>query len=322
MRNLTLVPSPMSEDVLVDAADWAEISAVFKRDGNVSREDLTRALHRKSGIKEASAQRVAQDAFSELSDRISSCGNSRLELNKYPFKLDANQSLLSVRRPFRLNSNFGLLYWFLLFVTRADMSSKKRVLAGVDPTTVFEQLCADVLRSFWGGDTAFSGSMVVGTSAERVATVSRFKTTIADLCQNLGEGIGWKQGAKPPGGGDGRLDIAAWKKFADNRQGNLFGFAQCKTGVHWREHLTKLQPRTYCNRFMQKQPAIVPLRLYMVPNRIVFHRWEEHTDDGGLLMDRCRLVQYGSNIQSSTLKRCKAWLRAAYDRQKSRRVTS
>ncbi len=322
MRNLSLIPSPASDAVQVDAADWAEITALFRKDGIVSREDLSRALHRRSGIRESRAQELAEDAFNELADRVESCGSGRSEINKYPYSLDSSQVLLSLRKPFRMSSNFGLLYWFLLFVTRADMSSERRALDGVDPTKVFEQLCADVLRTFWGGDSNLSGSMVVGTAGPGVGGANRFQTKIADLCKNLGEGNGWRLGASPPGGGDAKLDIAAWKRFADKRQGGLVGFAQCKTGVHWKQHLTTLQPETYCRRFMQQPLVLVPLRLYMVPNRIVSHRWEEHTLDGGLLMDRCRILQYGGSISPAALRRCKKWTHEAYRRQKSGRVTS
>lgn len=317
MRNLLLTPSPTADDVRVEAADWAEITAVFRKDGIVSRQDLARAIQRRSGIRDQKSQEIAEDVFTEFADRVESCGAASSELNQYPFSLESNQALLSLRRPFRLNSNFGLLYWFLLFATRADMGSQNRTLDGVDPTKVFEQLCADVLCNFWGGGSKFSGAMVVGTAGDG----SQFERTVARLCKNIGEGNGWKPGAVRPGAGDGKLDIAAWRRFADKRQGGLIGFAQCKTGIHWREHLTKLRPETYCRRFMQKPLIIVPLRLYMVPNRIVSHRWEEHTSDGGLLMDRCRLVQYGSRISHTTLRRCKIWMHAAYRRQQSLRVT-
>jgi hypothetical protein len=139
--------------------------------------------------------------------------------------------------------------------------------------------------------------------------------------QFLLDGNGWRLGALSPGGGDAKLDLAAWRRFADKRQGGLLGFAQCKTGVHWKDHLTKLRPETFCRRFFQQVPTVLPVRLYMVPNRIGSHRWEEHSLDGGLLMDRCRILQYGGALSLSTLRQCKRWFHAAYRRQRSGRVT-
>ena len=303
----------------MEAADLAEATTLFQADGNVSREDLARALYRRSSVSEARARQVAEDAFNELSDRLQSCGGGKSELNRYPFSLTVGSTLLSVKRPFRLNSNFGLLYWFLLFVTRADMSSSARTLDRTDPTKVFERLCAEVLAEFWGGESEYSGAMVVGTARAKGKT--EFKTRIDELCRKMGEGNGWRLGALSPGAGDGKLDVAAWKRFADKRQGGLIGFAQCKTGIHWKDHLTKLRPETFCRRFFQQVPTVVPLRLYMVPNRIVSHRWEEHSMDGGLLLDRCRILQYGGHISSSVLRQCKRWVHAAYRRQRSGRVT-
>jgi hypothetical protein len=319
MRSLLLTPPVGADDVVVEAADLAEATALFQADGNVSREDLARVLHRRSGVSEDRARRVAEDAFNELSDRLESCGAGKSELSRYPFALSFGSTLLSLKRPFRLNSNFGLLYWFLLFVTRADMSSTARTLDHTDPTKVFEQLCAEVLCDFWGGSSKYSGAMVVGTASAKGKT--GFKARIAELCQNIGEGNGWRLGAVSPGAGDAKLDLAAWRRFADKRQGGLIGFAQCKTGVHWRDHLTKLQPETFCRRFFQQVPTIVPLRLYMVPHRIGSHRWEEHSLDGGLLMDRCRILQYGGRVSPSTLRQCRRWVHAAYRRQRSGRVT-
>lgn len=319
MRSLLLTPSLGADDVVVEAADLAEMTALFQADGNVSREDLARALHRRQGASEQRARRIAEDAFNELSDRLESCGAGKDELNRYPFSLSDGSTLLSLKRPFRLNSNFGLVYWFLLFVSRADMSSAGRTLDHTDPTMVFERLCADVLSDFWGGESDYSGAMVVGTASARTKT--DFKARIAELCQKIGEGNGWRLGASSPGAGDAKLDLAAWRRFADRRQGGLLGFAQCKTGVHWKDHLTKLRPETFCRRFFQQVPTVLPVRLYMVPNRIVSHRWEEHSMDGGLLMDRCRILQYGGRISRSTVRQCKRWVHAAYKRQKANRIT-
>jgi hypothetical protein len=316
MRSLLLTPSLLADDVIVEAADLAEVTTLFQADGNVSREDLARSLYRRSSVSEDKARRVAEDAFNELSDRLTSCGASGGLLNRYPFRMTPDGTLLSLRRPFRPGSNFGLVYWFLLLVTRADMSSRARTLDDTDPTKVFEQLCAEVLRNFWGGESNYSGAMIVGTGS-----TTQFRMKIDELCTNIGEGNGWKIGALSPGGGDAKLDLAAWRGFADRRQGSLIGFAQCKTGIHWKDHLTKLRPETFCRRFFQQVPTVVPVRLYMVPNRIVSHRWEEHSMDGGLLLDRCRILQYGSRISRSTLRQCRRWVRAAYRRQRSGRVT-
>ncbi len=53
---------------------------------------------------------------------------------------------------------------------------------------------------------------------------------------------------------------------------------------------------------------IEPLRIYMVPHRIIATRWEEDTRAGGLLFDRCRIAHYGSLIEAENLAACRTWL--------------
>jgi hypothetical protein len=85
MRSLLLAPPLGADDVNVEAADLAEVTAMFQADGNVSREDLSRVLRRRSSLSEDQTRKVAEDAFSELSDRVDSCGSSRSEFNRYPW---------------------------------------------------------------------------------------------------------------------------------------------------------------------------------------------------------------------------------------------
>jgi len=54
----------------------------------------------------------------------------------------------------------------------------------------------------------------------------------------------------------------------------------------------------------------------MVPHRVNGSEWNSHTREGGLLLDRCRLVQYGYDISESVFTNCRAWLHAALDRQR------
>lgn len=104
--------------------------------------------------------------------------------------------------------------------------------------------------------------------------------------------------------------------FSDGRTGGLIGFGQCKTGVHWKTHLTKLRPASFCRKYLAQPLILEPVRVYMVPHRVDKADWESHTDEGGLLFDRCRLVQYGHTISKDLTKDCRTWLNAALDRQR------
>ena len=114
-----------------------------------------------------------------------------------------------------------------------------------------------------------------------------------------------------PQSGDRKLDVAVWRRFADNREGGLVGFAQCKTGTHWRDYLTELRPESFCRMFMASPLILDPLRIFMVPCRISRDRWEEDSSRGGLLFDRCRIVQFGDTLSGPVATQCQTWLEAA-----------
>jgi hypothetical protein len=305
------------DDELVEHADWVEISTLFRADHNVSREDLARALIQAQKIRDIDARKASEDAFKELSDRIISCGcsdpNSR---PRYPFTLNEDNTVLQYTG--NHENDAGLLYLFLLTITRADMSSGGRRAIGLDPTELFEILCADVLLEFWGGGSEWSNSMVFGTASEKEANRidRKFPSNINKLCSHLGEGIGWKTTARSPKAGDGGLDLIVYRKFADKRKGGLVGFGQCKTGIHWRKHLGKLNPKAFCGKYLAESLIIEPQEMYFVPCRITSDRWDDDSRDGGLLMDRCRIVQFGDNIEAETLTNCKKWMASVHENQK------
>ena len=313
MRDLLSLPSASEDDAIVNLADWVEMTAILSADRNSSREDLKRAIRRSSGLSDDHVEQLSSDVFTEIEDRLKSCGNSTTGQPLYPFMLDSSSTLLTSR--FMGVTDRSALYIFMLAITRGDMSSQHRTLNGVDPTKLFELLCASVLRNFWGGESSHSGSLVFGTARPSSVTGRKFRNSIEELCEKLGEGNGWKEGAPSTGGGDGKLDVVVWRKFSDGRQGALTGFAQCKTGVNWEEHLTKLQPETFVDTFMVSPLALTPLRIYMVPARVTRANWRRHTKDAELLLDRCRITQYSEPLAASIKPNCRLWLSAAFGTQ-------
>ena len=181
---------------------------------------------------------------------------------------------------------------------------------------LFEQLCADILLNFWGGPTDLSGSLVFGTARTKTENNRKFRANIELLCETLKEGRGPKAKVKAPGGGDGRLDIVVWRIFADGRTGGLVGFGQCKTGIHWKDGLEKLVPRNFCRNYFEQPLILDPMRVCMVPHRVDGSAWDRHSGAGGLLLDRCRLVQYGYYVSNDLFANCKIWLSAALERQR------
>jgi len=313
MENLLSVPSPYEDSSIVSLADWVELTALFSADKNASKEDLKKALQRDGEVSDEVAEEKTDEVFAELRDREFSCGIAPNGLSSYPFVMNKGDTLLSMRGDNITGK--AMVYFFLLAVTRSDMSSRVRCQHGPDPTKLFERLCNEVLQNFWGGASAYSGTMIFGTAGLSRTSVRSFRAKIDHLCNTLNEGQGWRDDAIAPGGGDGKLDLVAWRTFSDKRYGSLVAFGQCKTGMHWENHLSELNPKAFSRQFMKEQLVIDPVRLYMVPCRISRHRWEKHTLDGGLLLDRCRIFQYSNILKPTTRSDCKNWLRAVVDAQ-------
>lgn len=307
MTSSQLLKIGSGDDEVVDHADWVEITTLFKADGSVSREDLSRAIFRARGGREEAARIVAEDAFKELRDRAQSCARADGS-SGYPFDFSNDGATISRRFAARRWPKEILPYLFLLTITRADMSSSKRKHAGIDPTGLFERLCAEALREFWGGASLHSDAIVFHSSPKR-PPLGKFASSVEKLSELLGDGGGWKPGARSPKGGDGKLDVVAWRKFSDGRSGVLAGFAQCKTGIHWRDHVRELDPLAFAGKFMREPFIISPIRIYMVPNRVLKSRWNDDLRDAGLLMDRCRITQFAGTVTSRVLSDCRAWLK-------------
>ncbi len=311
MRDLLEIAS--GDDEIVEHADWVEISTLFRRDSTISSEDLARAIYQSGGMTEDRAREKAEDTFNELADRIRACGDAKpTSIAAYPFELVKGTNLLR-RRLFRHQKNAGLLYLFLLAITRGDMSTGVRILAGHDPTKIFERLCATVLSNYWGGEIGIADAMVMGTAQRGRRS---FRLNIQELCENLKEGGGWKPEARSPGAGDAGLDVVVWRRFSDARNGALVGFAQCKTGIHWDRTLGKYDPSRFCTKYMREPLRVDPIQVFMVPCRINRERWADRTTDGGLLLDRCRIVEYGNGIPRRVQGECRAWLKAALQNQR------
>jgi hypothetical protein len=310
-------------DQIVDLADWVEISAFLRADKSISKEDLVRSLVREGGDRfEQKARDKATEAFDELETRGSAIGNAiaNSPVASYPYEIDGDLLKL-VCDPFGAD-HAGLLYVFLLAITRASMDSRKRRFNNIDPTQVFEDICAETLCQFWGGRSGLSDVFVTGTSNKVVPPGNkRFPSLINLLTKQLCDGGGWRRGAKSPGAGDGGLDLAVWRRFHDKRPGALVGFAQCKTGDHWRDHLGRRNPTSICGAYLIKPLILAPIPVYMVPCRVSLDEWENVMQQhSGMLFDRCRITTFGTQLPIQVITNCQSWLTAVMDKERQRLV--
>ena len=196
------------------------------------------------------------------------------------------------------------------------MDSRYRTLNSLDPTKIFERLCVDVLRGFWGEQSDYSDCFLFGTA--RTNGKRSFKSDVRDLCAAIFEGDGFQKGAKCPKGGDGGLDVVIWKSFADRRFGSLVGFAQCKTGDNWEDYLGKTPPKAFCQRFFQKRPLLDPVGFFLVPCQVTDAQMKKAISiSSSVFFDRSRVTHFAFEVTSSVITDCHEWLKLAIDRENS-----
>lgn len=293
------VPSAQAD--LNELGDFVELTA-WQR-GSMSITATLQALGRleendyRNGVpEEEEAEGIVEAAYSELSQRREFCRTG------YPFAIDQPGYTLRVS-PDSQDSK-SILYKYLLLATRLNMNTN-RDHSGCNGTLLLEELAEEVARNYLGSR---SESLVFGTASN----ISSFEGRVNFLCQQIGEGGGFEnRGLKPPTERDGKLDVVAWKDFADHRPGKIILFGQCKTGTHYKEELAKLQPGAFRKKYMRSIPVVNPVRAFFVSEALPETNWHNMSVDAGLLFDRCRIIDFCDSVSEVALGKIKAWTQAA-----------
>ena len=306
MFKLGDAPLPTADPI--DHADFLEIECLRQSDRNASGGDLSAVFSRINDDlpedrteADLDSENAVREAFSELADRVVHSGRRR---HRYPYRIGRNADLLK----FDARVAMFDLYLFLLTATRINMG-EERVHAGIDGAQLFEQVCCEVAKNYWGKDAE---AIVFGT-ARRVdgREVSGFEAAVNDLCDRVREGLSFHANyGDTVTSQDGKLDVVVWKPFADQRSGQLIGFGQCKTGTHWTSGLFTLQPTGFCKKWVRAMPVVDPVRLYFVTARVKNSKWNEVCVDAGVMFDRCRIINYAPPMPELRT-RWIAWTKAA-----------
>lgn len=295
---------PLSQNATQsELADFAELQAW--REGSFSMQALRTTLGRNNenlhrgglGDEDDANENLANEVMDVLARREGASNGA------YPFHMEQGGHLL--RYIENQPEERSAIYFYLLLCTRLDMQ-KNRKLADKDGTVLFEKLTAHVLKNYLGGDRA--RSIVFGT-----ATPGAFNEKVNGLCRDIGEGSGFKPldpNVRLPSGGDGKLDAVAWIPFSDLRSGKLILFAQSKTGTHWRDTTTQLQPSGFTRKWMQEPLTPDPVRVFCVAESMDDWRWRPTQIDAGILFDRCRMVDFAHSTSSEILEEIRLWTQA------------
>ena len=282
-----------------ELADFAELTAWME--DIVSQNTLSRRMRilaendYHEGVPEDDmTENQITNVFTEIQDRVTSCGGG------YPFEVADEGYTLRLRTDG--NDVRHLIYMYLLLATRMDMKNNRRQ-ANIDGTAILEELSAEVARNYLGERAE---SMVFGTAGSL-----RFSEKVERLCKRICEGGGFRQAKTSTVMRDGRLDVVAWKHFADRRVGKLIAFGQCKTGTSYKDSFTQLRPDSFCNRWLRSSLVCPPVRMFFLADSLSRDQLESNSWDAGLIFDRCRIVDFSSCIGTDIVDRIERWTAAA-----------
>lgn len=243
-----------------------------------------------------SSVRALDSAIAECANRSNCCPN------QYPFVTGISS--------LNLKSDAGWhkdVYTFLLLATRMNMKDE-RMQGGYDGTQLFENLCALVTKEYYGNHCQ---TKVFGTSAG-----GSFKEKVEDFLRSLCIRGRFKEPEGSTGHQrDGNLDIVAWIPFADKKDGQMIALGQCKTGTHWENMLTELEPEVFFSLYSTQQPYVTPQKLFFVAESFGNYKWEERCANGGILFDRTRIMEFlpeeNEEEMLELLEKIKVWNTAA-----------
>ncbi len=293
-------PSPKAE--ITELADFAEI--VCWQQGITSRREILGDLGR---IEENENNVGCEDDDDTNSDSLD---DVMLEIERrqaacrvgYPFKLDMAGTVITYNSS--ASKQRAVVYEYLLLSTRLNMSTD-RIQAGIDGTLLLEELSGQVLKNYLGTDRA--RSFVFGTSVS-----TTFEQKVRSLCHELKEGTDFRK--LDPGqvrAQDDKLDAVAWVPFSDLLPGQLIIFGQCKTGTSWENQTSQLQPDVFIKRWMHTPVLVPPIRAFCISEAADRSRWHGLCLGAGVLLDRCRLVDFSDGLSPDLLDRMERWTTAA-----------
>ena len=286
-----------------ELADFAELSCW--QWGRTSATALSRLLGRlaendySDGVpEEEEADRRVEGTYGEIERRQEACRGG------YPFEIGGKGHTLRVIQGYERPAH--AIYKYLLLSTRLNMNND-RCHAGIDGTLLLESLSTHVAKGYFGERAE---SLVFGTAASGAG----FKEKVDTLCRRLGEGGGYTD--RPSSSAnvrDGKLDVVVWKPFTDDLPGKLMGFGQCKTGTHYKDFITVLQPDAFVKKWLREPLVVSPVRMFFVSEALAATR-DRRFDisiDAGLLFDRCRIVDFCDGVDARIMAKVRQWTAAA-----------
>jgi hypothetical protein len=280
---VTVPPFPES-DVISEVADWVELT-VLNTGNPFRRGRLITTMERED------ANLNPADVIDELERRY------KLMDGRWPLTLD-DPTDAKVVAPRRINDSLRSLYrFFAALGLRLNITPEGRVL--------FEHCVNEI-------SAAITGRVGIRIGHPREAPVAvSLRSAIEAYCQESSEREGVLK-APDAADQDMGMDVLNWLSFDDDRGGYLHFVGQCATGADWKDKLPELNPHKIGDHINW---AVVPVRFFATPVVITHPEFRHASQDGGLILDRPRLMELARHapISNPLLRRVRAYTEALYN---------
>lgn len=272
------VPSDCSNPI--ELTDWLELTALEADDGNASIGDLVGPLtilsddNLQSG---GATQRYIGSVTEEITLQVLTEVENRsaATAEAYPFIIKDGQVLQT-----KENRGQYAAYVFCLCLSYFHWKSTK---GAINPWFLFEDLASLAAKHYLHGEVyKFGSSSTLGQQ--------NFPQRVDTLCELIGEGRGFKsKGKLQPK--DGKVDVVAWKNFADSNTSKLIMFGQCAAGAtNWENKAHELDPQAFWDQWIAESKVSPLLRSFYIPFCLPHDKFEQTARRAGILFDRCRIA--------------------------------
>lgn len=290
------VPTPSLGERAVVHADFLELLALAANDHNASSADLVACLKRQGWTDEiedeSELEPIAGAAINECRERAAHCGPEA-----YPFSVDLG--LVEVKP-----GELRLPYVFQLLVTRLGMRCGPKRLPA---ERMFERLCVCAANEYIGAGGSETRAHHFGTPRD---DRTGFETALKHVCDSLlQEGV--PKRVIRDHGGDGGVDVVAWRPFPDGGPGKLIAFGQCATGVDAvkTKKVRDLSWSVFQKRFMDDAFGCPPVPMFFVPERLDRAALSECClGFDGVIFDRCRVAALAVNVPAVLESNMRTWV--------------
>lgn len=271
------IPSPKA--YIEELADFWELE-VLKTQSRVGHINISKAIGMGGDELSIDGWESEEDEIDMRLDEVyEELSRRKWLFEGYPFEVDS-YSLVNKNH----NDIISQVYLFLLLATRHDMKTHK-VLGTVDATQTFEYLSALVAGNYLGSS---ANSFVFGTGES-----GNFEDRVGKLIKKLKIEAQFKNpNRNHPTKKDDGVDVVVWKEFADQSEGKLIAFGQCKTGTSWRDSIHRLNPSTFCENWLTNAPVLKPIPMVFLTDTLNKQRNYITEQRGKLFFNRFRIMEY------------------------------